>query len=64
MSIASPTAPLLTVREVSDRLSLSTRTVWRLIDDGSLPAIAVSERAVRVTPADLETYLESRRKGS
>ena len=52
------TAPLLTPREVADRLRVSPRTVQNWIRDGKLPAIRVSPRVVRV-PADSVDALES-----
>jgi excisionase family DNA binding protein len=49
---------LLTAGEVSDRLRVSTMTVYRLIRRGELPAVRVG-RNYRVREADLEAYLEA-----
>jgi uncharacterized protein len=52
------TAPLLTPREVAERLRVSPRTVQNWIRDGKLPAARVSPRVVRV-PADAVEALAS-----
>ena len=33
--------PLLSVQQTAEKLNLSTRTVYRLIEDGELPALKV-----------------------
>lgn len=48
--------------EVGARLSLSTRTVARLVADGELPVVRIG-RLVRVTPADLDAFIASRTAG-
>lgn len=48
---------LFEVDEVAARLRVSARTVERLIEAGSLPAVKVSPRETRVRPADLEAYI-------
>ena len=53
---------LLTVRDVATRLGLSTATVYALIDRGDLAHVRVSTNAIRVHPADLAAYLETRRR--
>jgi excisionase family DNA binding protein len=52
----SPIAALLRVADVASHLSVSIRTVRRLIADGSLQFIRVG-RAVRVSPEALSTYM-------
>jgi excisionase family DNA binding protein len=47
---------LLTVRAVADRLGVSTATVYKLVAQGDLPHIRVSN-AIRVAPADLDAFL-------
>jgi len=47
---------LLTVREVADHLSVSTKTVYALCAHGRLRHIRVLN-AIRVTPDDLEVFL-------
>jgi excisionase family DNA binding protein len=51
---------LLTVEQVAERLSVSTRTVRRLIDSGELPAHRMG-RMVRVSVDDLERYIRGLR---
>ena len=47
---------LLTVREVAERLGLSTATVYRLCEEGGLPHVRVSN-AIRIRPTDLDAFL-------
>ena len=47
---------LLTVREVSEYLRVSTATVYSLVGRGELPCIRVSN-AIRVRREDLDAYL-------
>ena len=51
---------LLTVEEVAERLSVSVRTVRRLIDGGELPAHRMG-RMVRVSVDDLDRYIRGLR---
>ena len=50
---------LLTVRAVADRLRVSTATVYKVVAQGDLPHVRVSN-AIRVHPDDLATYLNGR----
>lgn len=43
---------MLTVEEAAAVLSVSTRTVWRMIDDGRLPMIKIG-KAVRLPESGL-----------
>ena len=45
---------------VAARLSVVARTVYRLVNNGELPAYRVS-RMIRIRPEDLDRYLESQR---
>jgi excisionase family DNA binding protein len=47
---------LLSVREVSERLAVSTKTVYTLCASGKLHHIRVLN-AIRVVPIDLEAFL-------
>ena len=48
-----PRSSLLTLKEVADRLALSTRTVRRLVAHGDLEAVWLG-RSVRIAPSSLE----------
>ncbi len=52
---------LLTVREVAERLAVSTATVYAPVERGELPHVRVSN-AIRVAPADLAAFIEGRRR--
>jgi excisionase family DNA binding protein len=54
--------PLLTLGEVARRLGISPRSLARLIAAGELPVVRLSARVVRISPADLAAYIESRRE--
>lgn len=53
---------LLTVPEVAERLRLSTQTIYRWIEDGTLPAVQIRKN-YRVRAGDLELLLEGARVG-
>jgi excisionase family DNA binding protein len=40
--------PLLTIREVAERLRVCRATVYRMVAEGRLPAVRVSSGAIRV----------------
>jgi excisionase family DNA binding protein len=50
-----PTTPLelVSITEAADRLSLSTKTVRRMISRGDLPARRLGARAIRIDASDL-----------
>jgi excisionase family DNA binding protein len=48
--------PLLSLRATAERLSVSTRTVRRLVATGQLPALKVGGQ-LRFDPAELEQWL-------
>jgi len=54
------TGRLLTGREVADRLGLSTKTVLRWAQTGELPAIRLSNRAIRFREDELDEWLRAR----
>ncbi len=51
----------LTVEQVAEWLQVSTKTIRRYIEDGSLPAVNLGGRAIRIRRQDLETWLQNRR---
>jgi len=55
-----PIANLHTLADVAELLSVSTRTVRRLIDDGHLPCHRIG-RSIRISESDLRSYLASAR---
>jgi excisionase family DNA binding protein len=52
---------LLSVRQVADRLRVSTATVYSLCERGEIPHLRVSN-AIRVAPADLDRFIADRRR--
>lgn len=55
--------PLLTAKEVAQRLNVSPLTVFRLADSGSLPMVEVAKREkrriLRFRPEDLDKFITS-----
>lgn len=54
--------PLMDVTEVAHVLRISTKTVRRRVNDGSLPHHRIG-RHLRFTPEDVETYLHDTYRG-
>jgi len=54
---------LLTVKIVAEQLSVSTKTVYRLIEEGQLKALRIGSEegtgrgVLRVKPSDLKRYM-------
>lgn len=46
--------PYLTVKEAAKILNVSIRTMYRLIEDGSLPSVNLFERLIRIKRSDLD----------
>lgn len=58
---SAPIVPrMINVREVASILSLSTRSVWRLVAKGELPKPARFGRSARWRLADIEACIETR----
>lgn len=51
----------LTIEQAADWLQVSTKTIRRYIDAGSLPAVNLGGRAVRIRRQDLESWLLTRK---
>lgn len=49
---------LLTVREVADRLRVSSRQVWKLTSSGRMPAPVRLSRSVRWRASDIDRFIE------
>ena len=47
---------LLTLRQVAHRMNVSKRTVFRWIENGTLPALRVGA-VIRIEPADLDRLI-------
>jgi excisionase family DNA binding protein len=46
--------------EASERLGVTLRTLYRLVDEGKLPAYKIG-RVIRLKDADVEAFIESAR---
>ncbi|MGI5935222.1 MAG: helix-turn-helix transcriptional regulator [Oscillospiraceae bacterium] len=47
----------LTIRQAAEHLQVSTKTIYRRIKDGSLQAIKLGSRTVRIDEQELERYI-------
>ena len=52
---------LLTVREAARRLSVSEKTMRRLIGAGRIPCVRI-KRMLRLDPADVSRFVEARKE--
>ncbi len=53
-------ADLLTSQQVADKLSVSVRTVWRLVASGKFPQpVRYNRKLVRWKTVDVARYIES-----
>ena len=48
---------LITVKEAASRLSVSVRTVYRLMDSGALPSIRVGPKSRRISEVALDNFI-------
>jgi excisionase family DNA binding protein len=60
MSTSAPDRSLLSIYKTARRLSVSEKTIRRLIRSGELPALRVGG-SVRIDPDELNAWLEKRR---
>ena len=54
---------LLTVREVATLLRLHEKTVYALVERGSIPHVRLGRR-VLFSPGDVKCWVEARREGA
>ena len=57
------TPPMLSARDVADRLAVSTETVLRWARKGDLPAVRLPGGAIRFHPDQLDAWLQARTTG-
>jgi len=50
---------LWSVPDAAQVLGVSTKTVWRLIRCGDIPAVTVSPRRTLIDPSDVRAYIEA-----
>jgi excisionase family DNA binding protein len=61
--MANSLPEMLTVAMVADLLSVSVRTVWRMVENGNLPApVRLNRKWVRWPTADILAAVERMRK--
>ncbi len=48
---------LITVKEAASRLSVSVRTVYRLMDSGALPSFRVGPKSRRISEVALDNFI-------
>jgi excisionase family DNA binding protein len=53
---------LLTYRQAAEVLGVSERSIWTLVDQGTLPAVRFG-RSVRIDPADLRAFIDRAKAG-
>jgi len=59
-SASSADIQWLSTKEASDRLGVTLRTLYRLIDDGQLPAYKIG-RVIRLKADELDGFIEGAR---
>lgn len=53
---------MMTIKDVAEKLRISTKTVYRLINQGAVQPVKIG-RATRIEDTDLQNYIQSIRKG-
>ena len=48
---------LLSPKQAAERLGVCTKTIYRRIEDGSLPGIRLSAKILRIDEQDLQEYI-------
>jgi len=57
-----PVAPLLTYMQAAKVLGVTERTIWALVNRGSLLAVRFG-RSVRIDPVDLRAFIDRAKRG-
>ena len=57
-----PMEEVYTVQEVAQNLKVSERTVRNWIESGELPAFPIGKRGYRISKADLQAFIDERKK--
>ena len=55
--------PLMKIKELAARLSVSIPSAYRLLHSGAIPPVRVGERSVRVREQDVERFIREHRRG-
>lgn len=58
-AIIEEQAKLLTIKEAAKRMRVCPVTVHRIIQQGKLPVVRITEKIFRVESADVDSYLAS-----
>lgn len=56
------TKALLTVKEVANRLKISSRKAYELVHVEGFPSVRISERVIRVPEDSLQEWLQSKKQ--
>lgn len=54
---AARPAPLMTFRQLAERLGVSLNTARKLVDDGHLTTVRVQVRSVRIRVTEVEQFI-------
>lgn len=60
---AAMSLKLLTIREASELLQISERTIWSFTHRGELPAVKLG-RSIRYHPTDLNRFIENKKSAA
>jgi excisionase family DNA binding protein len=58
MSTPASVPVLITVKEAAQRLSVSPRSVWKLVASGALPVVKVGARSTRISTEELSNFIQ------
>lgn len=52
----------LTAKEVAERLGVKTKTVLKMINAGTLPAVRMSSKLIRIDSKDFDEFISKNKK--